>query len=74
MYHCCIKHIDVWYHWICETIDQQLLRLVKINTNENLADMLTKVVTRDKLKLCINVVGLLVSNMPGREKLKRIQF
>ena len=46
MYHSCTKHIDIRYHWIREVMDQQLLKLVKIHTKENSADMLTKVVTR----------------------------
>ncbi|CAH9062481.1 unnamed protein product [Cuscuta epithymum] len=70
MYHSRTKHIDIRYHWIRETIDQQLLRLVKINTKENPSDMLTKVVTRDKLELCRDIVGMLVLNMPGRGELK----
>ncbi|CAH9131070.1 unnamed protein product, partial [Cuscuta epithymum] len=66
MYHSRTKHIDIRYHWIRETIDQQLLRLVKINTKENPSNMLTEVVTRDKLDLCRDIVGMLVLNMPGR--------
>ena len=60
MYHSRMKYIDIRYHWIHEVIDQQLLRLVKIHTDENPADMLTKVVTRDKLELCRDKAGIAV--------------
>ncbi|KAL6514292.1 hypothetical protein OROMI_034346 [Orobanche minor] len=49
MYHSRTKHIDIRYHWICEVMEQQLLKLVKIHTSENPADMMTKMVTRDNL-------------------------
>ena len=60
MYHSRTKHIDVRYHWIREVMDQQLLKLVKIHTKENPADIMTKVVTRDKLELCRDIAGIAV--------------
>ncbi|GAB2220383.1 hypothetical protein Drorol1_Dr00008032, partial [Drosera rotundifolia] len=58
IYHSRTKHIDVRYHWIREVMEQQQLTLVKISTKENPADMLTKIVTRDKLKLCADIAGM----------------
>ena len=58
MYHSRTKHIDIRYHWIREAMEQQLLKLVKIHTKENPADMLTKVVTSEKLELCRDIVGM----------------
>ncbi|XP_048323873.2 retrovirus-related Pol polyprotein from transposon TNT 1-94 [Ziziphus jujuba] len=58
MYHSRTKHIDIRYHWIREVIDQQLLKLIKIHTKENPADMLTKVVAQEKLKLCRDIAGI----------------
>ena len=58
MYHSRTKHIDIRYHWIREVIDQQLLKLMKIHTKENPADMLTKVVAQEKLKLCRDIAGI----------------
>ena len=60
MYHSRTKHIDIRYHWIREIIDKQLLKLVKIHTKENPADMLTKAVTKEKLELCRDIAGMLV--------------
>ena len=57
IYHSRTKHIDIRYHWIHEVIDQQLLRL-KIHTKENPVDMLTNVVTWDKLELCRDIAGI----------------
>lgn len=58
MYHSRTKHIDIRYHWIREVMNKQLLRLVKIHTEENPADMLTKAVTREKIELCRDLIGM----------------
>ena len=47
-YHSKTKHIDVRYHWIRQVLDDGLLQLEKIHTEENPADMLTKTLPRDK--------------------------
>ncbi|KAL4582349.1 hypothetical protein LXL04_006896 [Taraxacum kok-saghyz] len=58
MYHSRTKHIDVRYHWLRQAIEEGELKLSKIDTNYNPADMLTKVVTQDKHKLCTDIVRL----------------
>ena len=58
MYHSRTKHIDTRYHWIREVMDKQLLKLEKIHTKENPADMLTKVVPQEKLQLCTDIIGI----------------
>nr|KYP66486.1 Retrovirus-related Pol polyprotein from transposon TNT 1-94 [Cajanus cajan] len=60
MYHSRTKHIDVRYHWIRLAIEKQLFQLKKIHTDRNAADMLTKNVTREKLRQCIELVGMTV--------------
>lgn len=40
---------------------EQLLQLVKIHTNQNVADILTKVVIHEKLELCTDKVGMVFS-------------
>ncbi len=51
-YHSRTKHINVRYHWIRLVVDQQLIQLKKIHIEKNPADMLTKVVSKEKLELC----------------------
>ena len=58
MYHSSTKHIDVRYHWLREAVEKQEIKLSKINTDDNPADMLTKVVPCEKHKLCSDIVGL----------------
>lgn len=58
MYHARTKHIDVRYHWLRVVIEEQLMKLKKIHTNKNGADMLTKVVPRSKLEFCSKLAGM----------------
>ena len=57
-FHSRTKHIDRWYHWIREVLEEGNLNLENIHTVKNLADMLTKVFPRDKQELCRSLVGL----------------
>ncbi|CAA0827424.1 Uncharacterized mitochondrial protein AtMg00810 [Striga hermonthica] len=56
MYHSRTKHIDVRYHWLRQAVEEQQFRLEKIHTDDNPADMMTKVVTGGKLQLCAELI------------------
>ena len=58
MYNSRTKHIDVRYHWLRSTIEDQILQLKKIHTDENVDYMLTKVVSKEKLELCVKLAGM----------------
>ncbi|CAA0813910.1 cysteine-rich RLK (RECEPTOR-like protein kinase) 8 [Striga hermonthica] len=58
MYHSRTKHIDVRYHWLRQVVEEQQFKLEKIHTDENPADMMTKVITRGKLQLCAELIGM----------------
>ncbi|CAA0825435.1 Unknown protein [Striga hermonthica] len=58
MYHSRTKHIDVRYHWLRQVVEEQQFKLEKIHTDENPADMMTKVVTGGKLQLCAELIGM----------------
>ena len=48
-FHLKTKHIELKYHFIRSVLEDELLKLEKIHTSKNIADMFTKVVTREKL-------------------------
>ena len=56
-YHNRTKHIDVHYHWLWEVMKKELMKVKKIYTDES-PNMLIKVVTRDKLEFCKELVGM----------------
>ena len=58
-FHSKSKHIQTKYHFIHYFVEDKLVILEKICGSKNPADMLTKGVTIEKLKLCVASVGLL---------------
>ncbi|KAE8695859.1 U-box domain-containing protein 31 [Hibiscus syriacus] len=58
-FHSRTKHIQLRYHFIRSLLEDGILKLEKISRAQNPADMLTKAVTTDKLKLCSTSVGML---------------
>ncbi|PKA59147.1 Retrovirus-related Pol polyprotein from transposon TNT 1-94 [Apostasia shenzhenica] len=52
------KHIQLKYHYIRSLIDDGMLPLVKILGTKNPTDMLTKIISTKKLRLCSASVGL----------------
>jgi len=58
VFHARTKHIDVRYYFVREILEEEEIVLQKIHTTENLADMLTKVVTRAKFEHCLDLVNI----------------
>jgi len=59
VYHVRTKHIDVRFHFVREILDEGDIELLKIHTKENLADMLTKVVSGVKFTHCKELLHIL---------------
>ncbi|GFY94806.1 hypothetical protein Acr_10g0001910 [Actinidia rufa] len=57
-FHSRSKHIDVRYHWIRETLNEKLLELEKVHTDENGSGMLTKILMREKLETCCSIAKM----------------
>jgi hypothetical protein len=57
-FHSKTKHIQLRYHFIRSVLEDGQLKLEKIHTIQNPADMLTKGVTREKLSSCSVSIGL----------------
>ena len=58
VYHSRIKHIDVKYHFVRQTISEGGVDLKKVHTQENCADMFTKPKLLEKLRWCVTSLGL----------------
>jgi len=59
-FHSRTKHVDLKYHFIQSMLEDGELKLIKIHTSQNPADMPTKVVTKEKLRICSVSIGLQV--------------
>ena len=60
MFHEKMKYIDVKYHYVRDVVAQGKLKICKISTHDNLADMLTKSVHVAKFELCSSLVDITV--------------
>ena len=60
MFHERTKHIDVKYHYVRDVVAQGKLKVCKISTHDNPADILTKPVPVAKFKLCSSLVDIIV--------------
>jgi len=58
VHHARTKHIDVRYHFVRDVIEEGDISLMKVHTNENPADMLTKVVTGSKFQHCLDLLHI----------------
>lgn len=56
VYHARTKHIEVRFHKIRELSASGVILLEKVHTSENAADMLTKPVTTEKFKHCLDLL------------------
>ena len=57
-FHSKTKYIQLKYHFIRLVLKDGELKLEKIHTSQNPSDMLTKVVTREKLRICLVSIDL----------------
>ena len=58
VYHVRTKHIDVRYYFVPEIIEEGGVLVQKIKTDDNPADMLTKVVTTIKFNHCLDLINI----------------
>ena len=58
MYHARTKHISVMFHKIRKLLASRQILLQKVHTSENATDMLTKPVTSDKFKHCLDLLHI----------------
>lgn len=58
MFHERTKHIDIKYHYVRDVVAQGKMKVCKISTHDNPADMMTKPVPVAKVELCSSLVGI----------------
>ena len=58
MFHERTKHIEIKYNYVRDIVAKGKLKVCKISTHENPADMFTKPVPVAKFELCSSLVGI----------------
>ncbi|GJT93770.1 putative ribonuclease H-like domain-containing protein [Tanacetum coccineum] len=58
---CCgqIKHIEIRHHFIRDSYEKKLIQMIKIHTDQNVADLLTKAFDVNKFQYLIASIGML---------------
>jgi hypothetical protein len=56
--HSKLKHVDIKIHWIREAVKLGFIHVAPISTDENIADIFTKSLSRPKLEYLINKLGM----------------
>nr|GEX86075.1 retrotransposon protein, putative, unclassified [Tanacetum cinerariifolium] len=56
--HSKMKHIIVWYHFIKEQVKNKVVELYFVKTDNQLADILTKALTRERYEFLIKRLGI----------------
>ncbi|MCO5570620.1 hypothetical protein L7F22_024346 [Adiantum nelumboides] len=60
IFHVCTKHIEVYYHYVRERLLAQEISLAYVPTQDNLADLFTKALSREKFEAFCKALGLLL--------------
>ena len=55
-----IKHIDVRFHFIRDVVEKGAIKVEKVITDDNAADMLTKIVPLAKFAHCKDLAGVCI--------------
>ena len=58
VFHAKTKHVDVKYHFIRDILEDKLLELVKVHTNDNPADLMTKGLPPERFAHCRALMGV----------------
>jgi len=66
-FHACTKHINIRYHYICEAIENKNIILPYIPTEDNIADIFTKALSKPKFK---KLLGLGSPSFPSSPSLR----
>ncbi|KAD6796250.1 hypothetical protein E3N88_07146 [Mikania micrantha] len=60
VYHSCSKHIDIRFHFIRDCYEKKLIDVVKIHTDEQRADLLTKAFDKNRFEYLLKLNGIRV--------------
>ena len=57
-YHSWTKHIDIWYHFIREVVEDSKIEVNYNPTEENVSDIFTKPLAKSKFGAFVRMLGL----------------
>jgi hypothetical protein len=60
------KHIEIRYHYICDMVQRGAIKLQYVGTNEQVADVLTKLLSRVKFEHFRDKLGIVRKDLPRK--------
>jgi hypothetical protein len=58
LFHDKTKHIEIQYHYICDMVQKEAVKLQYVGTDEQVADVLTKPLSRVKFEYFRDKLGV----------------
>ena len=58
VFHAKTKHIEMKYHFIRSILEDKAIELVKVHTDDNSADLLTKGLPAERFAYCRQLMGI----------------
>lgn len=55
----CVKHIDLWIHFIRDKIEKEKLEIQYVKSKKNVADIFTKLLALDAFNRCKQQLGIM---------------
>nr|GFB52506.1 hypothetical protein [Tanacetum cinerariifolium] len=59
VFHSKTKHIEIWHHFIRDSYEKKLIQVIKIHTDKNVTDLLTKAFDVSMFQFLNVIIGLL---------------
>ncbi|GJW53964.1 putative ribonuclease H-like domain-containing protein [Tanacetum coccineum] len=59
VFHSKTKHIEIWHHFIKDSNEKKLIQMIKIHTDQNVVDLLTKAFDVGRFQYMITSIGML---------------
>jgi hypothetical protein len=60
------KHIEIWYHFIHDMLQRGAIKLQYVSTDEQVADVLTKPLSRVKFEHFRDNLGVVCKDLPRK--------
>jgi hypothetical protein len=60
------KHIEIRYHYICDMVQRKVVNLQNVGTDEQVADVLTKPLSRVKFEYFRDNIGIVQKDLPRK--------
>jgi hypothetical protein len=66
VFHDKLKHREIWYHYIRDMVQRGVVKLQYVGTDEQVANVLTKPLSRVKFEYFRDKLGVVLKDLPRK--------